>query len=215
MTVAEIIAFADRKFPNSVSDADCIIDINIIHKEVYNQIIRLKNIYALYTSYTVSSQLTYSFPSDCLPENVIKIEVSDDITGSITTDTLWQEYERKTLNENVDSGYVWGVIDSSTIIMAVDGAAIDTSNYEIRFFYYPSPTAITATTDTPQLDAEYHDLLCYALVQTLASQGQNPDTEIANYWQQKFDERFEKIKKRLKERYENAPIIDEQMESRW
>jgi hypothetical protein len=215
MTVAEIIAFADRKFPNSVSDADCTIDLNLIHKDVYGQIMRLKNIYDLTTLYTVANQLTYNLPTDCKPENIIKIEISKDIVYDIDDNTEWQEYEHKTLNDNVDSGYIWGVVAEGVIILAVDGKAIDTDFYEIRFFYYQDPPTLSGTGQTPLLDAEYHDLLCFGLTQSLASQGQNPDTEIANYYQQKFDERFDKIKKRLKERYENAPIIAEQMESRW
>lgn len=214
-TVQQIINFADRYYPNGVSDANCIIDIDMIHKAVYNKIIRLKNIYELSTSYTVADQLTYSLPTNCLPENIIKIEISEDITGSIDDDTLWQEYEFKTLNENIDDGFVWGVVNNNTIIIAVDGEAIDTSNYEIRFYYYPSPTAISATTQTPDLDAEYHDLLYYGLIQSLASQGQNPDTEVANYWQLKYDERIKQIEKGLKERYENAPIEKEELGSRW
>lgn len=214
-TVQQIINFADRYYPNSVSDANCIIDIDTIHKAVYNKIIRQKNIYTLATSYTIADQLTYSLPTDCLPENVIKIEVSSDVTGSIDSDTKWQEYDRATISQNIDDGYYWHNLNDTTIIMTEDAAAIDTSDYEIRFFYYASPTALSAVTDTPDLDAEYHDLLYYGLIQALASQGQNPDTEIADYYQKKFDERMEQIEQGLAERYTGAPIETEQLESRW
>lgn len=214
-TVQQIIDYADRYYPNSVSDANCIIDIDTIHKSVYNKIIRMKNIYELATGYTVADQLTYALPTNCLPENVIKIEISEDVTGSVDSDTVWQEYEFKTLNEEADSGYIWGVVNSTTIIILDDGDPIDTSNYEIRYYYYPTPTALTAVGDTPDLDAEYHDLLYYGLIQALASQGQNPDTEVANYWQTKFDERMKQIETGMKERLESAPIELEQLGSRW
>ena len=214
-TVQQIINYADRYYPNSISDANCLIDIDTIHKAVYNKIIRFKNIFELNTSYTVADQLTYTLPTDCLPENIIKIEISKDVTGSIDDDTVWQEYEFKTLVENIDSGYIWGVVNETTVIFAVDGEPIDTSNYEIRYYYYPNPTALTAVTDTPDLDAEYHDLLYYGLIQAMASQGQNPDFEVANYWQAKYDERMLQIEKGMKERLESAPIEPEQLESRW
>lgn len=214
-TVQQIINYATRYYPNAVSDANLIIDIDTIHKAVYNRIIRQKNIYTLETGYTVADQLTVTIPTTCLPENIIKIEISSDITGSIDDDTVWQEYERKSLNETIDSGYIWGVVNSTTIILAVDGEPIDTTNYEIRYYFYPNPTALTAVTDTPDLDAEYHDLLYFGLIQTIASQGQNPDTEVANYYQKKFDERIMQIEESMRERYDNAPIELDRLESRW
>lgn len=214
-TVAQIIAFADRYYPNSVSDANCIIDLDTIHKEIYNKIIRKKNVYELYTSYTVADQLTYTLPTDCLPENIIKIQISSDVTGSIDDNTLWQEYERATLEQDVDDGYYWHNMSDTTIIITKDGEPIDTSNYEIRFFYYKNPTAISTTTQTPDLDAEYHDLLYYRLINALSSQGQNPDVEIADYYQKKYEERMMQIENSLAERNSFAPIENEQLKMRW
>lgn len=214
-TVAQIIAFADRYYPNDVSDANCIIDLETIHKAVYNKIIRLKNIYETSTSYTVADQLTYTLPTDCLPENIIKIEVSEDATGSIDDDTIWNEHERSILSQDIDEGYFWHNMSDTTIILSNDGAAYDTANYEIKYCYYPSPTAISLTTQTPDLDAEYHDLLYYGLIQALASQGSNPDSYVANYYQQKFDERMKEIISLLEERYTEAPIEENKLGSRW
>lgn len=214
-TVRQIIDYADRYYPNSVSDTNCITDLDTIHKSAFNEIIRMKNTYTLYTSYTVADQLTYTLPTDCLPENIIKIKISSDVTGSIDDDTEWQEYGMATLEEDVDDGYYWAVLNPNTIIITKDGEPIATSNYEIRFFYFANPASLTATTDTPELDSEYHDLLYYGLIRDLASQGQNPDTEIADFYQRKYDERMATIKKLLGERFTSAPIEQDQLESRW
>lgn len=214
-TVQQIIDWVDRYYPNSVSDANMIIDLDQLHKSIYNKIIRKKNIYKDETSYTVADQLTYTLPTDCKPENIIKISVSDDTVGNIDSDTEWTKYEYATHDREIDDGTYWGIVNENTIILSDDGEAIDTSNYEIKYLYFPSPPTLSAVSDTPDLDSEYHDLLKYGLTQMVASQGQNPDTEVADYYQKKFDERFAEIEKLLAERYTNAPIEEDQLESRW
>ena len=43
LTITEIIAWVDRYFPNQVSDANCILDLDVVQKEVFIDLKRLKN----------------------------------------------------------------------------------------------------------------------------------------------------------------------------
>lgn len=215
MTVQQIIDWVDRYYPNSETAANKVIDLEVIHSQVYEDIIRKLNITDLFTDYTIANQYTYTFPSDCKSSNIVMITVSSDVTGSIDDDTTWQEYEYADIRKDVDSGFYWGKLTDTTYILIKDGVAIDTSNYEIRINYFASPTTLTAVTQTPDLDSTYHDLLQYGLIQMLASEGANPDTEIANYYQNKFDEGMKTIYDSLKERLEASPIEPQILESRW
>ena len=201
-SVNQIIAYADRKFPNSESDANKIIDLGDLHKEIYVKIARLKNDYEIYETDTIADQLTYSLPSNCSIDNIIAIKVSQ--TATIDSDTGWDTFEYAALNDDVSSGNYYGRATNSTFALVKNGAPINTAGLSIRIFYYKTPASLSAVTDTPELDSYYHDLLKYGLIQSLAIQGHSPDTEIADYWQKKYDELLRDIEKNLAYRYSGA-----------
>jgi hypothetical protein len=212
-TVQQIIDYADRKFPNAETDANKIIDLDDLHKKAYVQIARLKNDYEIYETETIADQLTYSLPSNCTIDNIIAVKVSQSAT--ITTSSEWDTYEYAGLNDKIDNGYYYARATSSTIALTKDGIPINTSGLSIRIFYYKTPAALSAVGDTPELDSDYHDLLKCGLIQTLASQGHNPDTEIADYWQKKYDEFIEEVKESLSDRYNSSPSSYNQNEEWW
>ena len=98
--------------------------------------------------------------------------------------------------------------------MLKDGDPIDTAGYEIRIYYFRTPNTLTATTDTPQLEDQYHNLLKYGLISMIASQGHNPDTQIADYYQRKFDEQFMIVEQNISKKDIKGAEF-EQLESRW
>lgn len=214
-TAGQIIDWVNRYYPNIESTANKLIDLDQIHKSVYEKIIRQKNITSMFTDYTIADQYTYTFISDCKPDNIFKILVSDTVTSSIDENTKWQEYQFADLGKDVESGYYWTPLTRTTYILIKDGLPLPTSDWEIRIYYYNSPVSITLTTQTPTLDEEYHDLLKYALVQMLASEGDNPDTEVANYYQLKYQERFNEITDSMAERRDATPVEPEVWGSRW
>jgi len=211
--VQQIIDYADRKFPNSETDANKIIDLDDLHKKAYVQIARLKNDYEIYETETIADQLTYSLPSNCTIDNIISIRVSQSTT--ITASTIWDTYEYAGLNDKIDNGYFYGRATSSVVALTKLGLPIGTDGLSIRIFYYRTPVSLSAVTDTPELDSDYHDLLKYGLIQTIAAQGHNPDTEIADYWQKKYDEFMEDVKESLGDRYNSAPSSYNQNEEWW
>lgn len=75
-------------------------------------------------------------------------------------------------------------------------------------YYDRPPTEITTLNldESPTLEVNYHDLMVYALIQELASQGNNPDAEIADFYQVKYDEFFDEIKDSVKASDDNQVI---------
>ena len=209
-TVQEIITWVDRKYPNSETDANMIIDLNGIQDEVFVKLSRLRHDHEIYADTTVADQLSYNLPSNCTIDNIIAIKVS---TDSDATD--WDTYKYAGLLTDTSTGKWFGIGTDSTYILLDDDAAIDTADLSIRIFYYKTPAALSAVTDTPELYSQYHNLLKYALCQTLAAQGQNPDTEIADYWQRKYDEFFEQVEANLTEKFNSAPATTTQIEEVW
>ena len=206
-SVSQIISFVNRKYPNAETDANKVSDLNDIHKRVYVKIAKLKNEYEIYETTTIANQLTYSLPSDCSIDNIIALKVSQSTT--ITASTEWDEYEFAGLNDDTTTGYWYGDGGNNLIALLKDDLPISTAGLSIRLFYWKRPNALSSAnmSATPELDEDYHDVLKFQLVSELASQGQSPDTEIADFWQRKADEFLAEVEENLKERYNKAPTV--------
>jgi len=214
-TIQQIVDYADRKYENTETDANKVSDLNDIHTNVYVKIAKLKNKYEIYETDTVADQLTYSLPSDCSLDNIIAVKVSRSTT--ITSSTAWNTYEYAGLNDDTAVGYWYGDAGTSVIALLDYDMPIAATGYSIRIFYYKRPNTLTSSDMTviPELDADYHDLLKYGLIQAIASQGANPDTEIADYWQKKFDEFMVDVERNLSEKYNTNPTQSSQCEEYW
>ena len=207
--------FAAIFYPNSVSDANQITILDHIHKEIYNKIKRLKYDFDMNGDQsTIADQLTYTKPTDADFDQIFMIQVSQDLAASIDSETIWDTYEYTDLKSDISTGYYWGRASDTAFALVKDGEAIDTTGYEIRVFYFRTPNALTAVTDTPELETQYHNLLKYKLISMLASQGANPDTQIADYWQRYYDEEFIAVQKNI-EKKDQRGVDFEQLESRW
>lgn len=206
-TVQQICDFADRKYPNSETDANKVSDLNDIHKRVYVKIAKLKNELEPYEITTIANQLTYNLPSDCSIDNIVSVKVPQSTT--ITASTEWDEYNFAGVNDDTTSGYWYGDGGNGLIALLKDDLPISTAGLSIRLFYYKRPNALSSAdmTATPELDEDYHDVLKFQLVSELASQGQSPDTEIADFWQRKTDEFLAEVEKNLLKRYKKAPAV--------
>lgn len=214
-TVQEIINYADRKYPNQETVANKIEDLNDIHNELFIKIAKLKHAYEQHEFYTVSNQMTYILPSNCHIDNIIKdgVKVATDLT--VTANTTFDTYEYAGLNDDIDSGNYYGDGGNGTIDLVKDGKPISTTGYSVRLFFYARPTPLTAATDTPDLDSDYHALLKYGLIQSLASSGNNPDTEIADYYQRKHDDFFKEVEDSLNDKFNKTPTQSNQAKEYW
>lgn len=217
-TVAQIISFVEKIYPraNDVVEADQITFLNQVLDETYNKMLRVNQNYAYSDTDTVADQPNYSLPSDCTADNVIKIMVSKDLTVDIDSATEWDEYEYIGVLDDFDlsSGQYYSTQGGSIYIFS-NGLPPTTSGYNIRIYYYATPSTLTATTDTPEINSKFHNLLKYGLISLVASMGDNPETEIADFWQRKYDEELITAQNSMSDKFNKAPLQSQQAVEYW
>lgn len=193
MLVSAIIQYIRERYPKvnnttNYPDSLFITDLDLIHKEEYVKFKRLKHRYTVdQTVYTLPNQLEYTLPANCTIENIIHLEIAG------------QEYEFADGEQDISIGhyYRYGSTDTSIEIW-VDGAAIkDENDLQITIKFYPEPTPLTLATQTPELESKYHNLLIYRLFARIASIGENPDADIANYWETTYMEKYAEAEKQF------------------
>lgn len=225
-TVQDIIDYAERKFPDhGETTANMIKDLNDIHKEVFIKISKFKNTRGIWSFDTAEDAITeevlphYDLDTNMELDDIITVKVSTVTTP--TSEEDYETYEYAGLLDYVDDGtyfYDAGVNPDSgvkKIGLVKDGSPPDAAGYDVRVYYYKRPVTLTSATDTPNLHTDYHAILKYLLVQSLASQGHSMDNEIANYYQKKADEFLNAIAEETEERYNQTPNSDGQSEEWW
>lgn len=214
-TIQEIINYAERKYHSSETDINKVSDLNDLHIKIYVKIARLKNEYKVYETTTGENQLIYSLPDNCSIDNIITVKISQ--STEINSFTAWDECDYAGLKDNTESGFYYGDAGDNKIAIIQDGLPITTEGLAIAIFYFNKPAALTSgnMSAIPELHSDYHDLLKYGLIQELASQGHNPDTEIADYWQARYDDFMKDVEANLSDKYNKAPTQANQASEWW
>ena len=215
-TVQAIDNFALRVYPkaSNILIADRISDLDDIHKEIFVKIGRLSNQFEnIIIGLTVANETDYLLPTDCTIDNIVAIKVSK---TTVLTDE-WNEFIYTPINSNISHGCYFSKSRAGYFALAIDGKPIITSGLTIVMYYYKNPTTLasSALTVTPDLYEMYHNLLKYRYIQRLASQGENPDSEIANYWEKEYQEYFDWVKSDISERNNSTPDQANQVRGEW
>jgi hypothetical protein len=211
-SVQDIITWVDRHYKNTETTANKIIDLEHIHRELFVRLMKLKDKYEVYATASIADQFTYNLPNDCDFNNIVSVRVSKSTT--INKDTAWTYLGYAGLNDDISSGSYYGQAAGGVMAITENGKPLATTGLEIRVFYFKNPAAITATTDVPELDEPYHNLLKYALAQSLASQGSDPDTRMADYYQAKYDEFYSWAERDLRIKV-NLQSVDQNNTVQW
>lgn len=217
-TVSQIISYAELIYPrvNDISTANQIKILNRIMDEINNKLLRVRWENDPYEMYSVADQPSYTLPTDCTPDNVIKVIVSQEVSTSLSTSTEWDEYSYVGMLDKSDVSFGdYYILQDNLIFLFKDGEPLDTTDYVIRLYYYRKPTNLSAVTDTPEIEEAYHNLFEYGLIQSVASIGDNPEGSIADYWQKRFDEELMVNKRNLEDKFDNAPLKTRQIDERW
>jgi hypothetical protein len=209
-SLQQCIDFLDRKCPDhGETDANVCSDLNDLHNDIFLQLYRLSNNVERYqASDTIADQLSYSLPSNARIEDILRIEVAID-----TSDSEFEEYTYQGFMDYAGTGNYYGRDTATTFWLMKDGLPISTAGLTVMIYHYKRPTQFDSSdlSVIPELDADYHDLLKFGIVQLMYEQGAHPNTELADYWQRKFDEKMIKVKNAMQERYSNAPNITSQI----
>lgn len=209
-TVQEIIDFANRKYPNNgETTANMIIDLDCIHKEIFVKLLKLKNEQQIWSFTTVAGLPVYDLPADCSIDFIISVQVSNVANPGAASE--YDTYQYAGLQDDVSSGYFFydggknQVTGYTKIGLVSNGGNLQTDGLEVRVFYYKRANTLANVSDIPNLNSDYHSLLKYALVTSLASGGHNPDTAIADYYQAKYDEFFKDIQEDITSKFTEKP----------
>lgn len=213
--IQDIIDYIDRKYPNNESTTNKIKDLDIIYKEAFNQIKKFTDEYSIFETYTIANRFTYSLPTRCKIYMIKSLLVSADTRTNITVNTKWQEYKYGSLNTIKDNDYYYTRVSDSVFGLSNYGLPISTSDLIIKIFYYKIPNDLTLVGDTIELDKIYTSILRYGLINSIASQGNNPDTKIADYYQRKYDEQIDIIKDSFSDNTNVSPIKYNEVQERW
>lgn len=190
-TLQDIIDFLNRKYPNHGElNANIIKDLQDIHLDIYLRLQRLSNLYEIEEIDTVADQLEYDLPEYIEVENIIELLVSTDEEG-----TNFEKYSYRGTRDSNPLGRYYGRAAEGKIFIRNDQKAIRFDDLKIKIKYYRTPEELTSTslTQVPELDLKYHDLLKYRIVHEIASQGHNPNIDIANYWRSRYDEKMRTV----------------------
>lgn len=215
-TITELKSWINNKYPKSVSiystDALLATDLNDAQDEVFIDLDnRLGNDYKISTSIvTVANQLAYDLPSDCIITNIVKIEVANS-SGE------YEEYKKIGIAEYLPYGKYYTRGEIGKFNLYFDRAAITTSDLTIKIYYYPSPATLSSSSmsTVPSLNVKYHNLLKYKLAQKCSSTGENPDVEIANYYEMLYQEYLAKVKEEIQSNDATCGEYGNQTEERW
>lgn len=212
-TIQEIINYAERYYPRTtlISTANKVLDLNDIHNTAYLRLKRLKNDFEIYEIYTIANEPFYSLPGNCRIDDILKIEVSDDVS-----DLTSSQYFYSGLNDDIGIGNYFGRVTEGLFYLFSNGYPINITGLVARLYYYPRPALLlpSVLTAVPDLDLDYHDLLKFGLIQAMASQGHDPDYDIADHWQAEYDTKMALIEENLKARNDNAPLRRAEMKER-
>jgi hypothetical protein len=217
-TVQEIIDYASRKIKNSVSTADKVADLNNVLTETYIKMKRVRLELAVYEDITTSNILSgevnvfYSLPPYAKISDITKIMVAKDDLA-----TEFEEYKYAGIEDDITFGQYFGATEQGTYWLLDDERAVEAADRKIIIYYYKRPKALSVSSlsEEPELEPDYHNLLKYGLIVELANQGHHPDTEIADYWQAKYDELLKTVVQSLSDRNDNAPLTTRECEERW
>jgi len=185
-TVAQIISFAREVIPQAttaiIADALCIPHINDIAIEEYLKLGQLEDYITTDKSITtVANQIEYDLPNKCSLKNIesVKVYISADYPV---------EYELADNTTDLSCGnyYRYGSLKTKIKLLNY-GVAISAAGLEVEIEYYPTPTALTLVTQTPELDELYHSLIKYRFANRLASFKEVVDIDAANHWQAEYD----------------------------
>ena len=217
-TVQHIINYATTMYPRvaDISTNDKITILNQLLDEIYNRLLRPRWENDSYDVTTVADKPSYSLPTDATADNILKISISEDDSGSLSSSTNWYDYKVVGLLDDIDISYgEYAVFQDDQVFIFKDGVPFPTDDKVLRMYYYRTPTYLSTVNDVPEIEYKYFNLLKYGLIQNVASIGDNPEPMIADYWQSKYDEEMEIALRSLSDKFNNAPLKTRQVEEYW
>jgi hypothetical protein len=212
-SLQNIINFLNRKYPNhGESNANIVNDLQDIHLDIYLKMQRLSNTFEIEEIDSVANQLEYELPDEIKVENIIQLLVSTNTEG-----TEFDKYEYRGIADVNVYGRYFGRASEGKIFIRENGQALRFDDLTIKIYYYRVPEELTDDDldQVPELDTRYHDLLKYKIIHEIASQGHNPNTDIANFWLGKYNEKMKTVMSDLENNLHHSYNKIPEQKERW
>ena len=133
-------------------------------------------------------------------DSKMQVETSED-------SEKYEDFPFKSYDENLDYINYYTYSDDKTKFLIYENSlAIAAADRNINIKYYKENTSYDGSNLAviPSLELKFHDYFVYGLVAENASCGEDPDYQIANFWEQKTDEFTQDIIYRITEDENNA-----------
>jgi len=197
-TIGEILTDVDNRLPNQFTSAIKVGWAN----DIIRQIFKYMNKSKVYVFTTVKDQPTYALPSDGTIDLVYALKVAN--TTPTTTSTQFITYDYAGLEQNLTGNQYYDGLSNNVGLFPTPTA----SSYEVRIFYKVRPTTLSESSLTvvPNINEDYHDIIKFYILMTIAKSGHNPDVQLANNYQLDYDECMARMFKDEMEKKIRTPL---------
>jgi len=190
MTLQEILDEIAEKYPHGLSNDSVIRKVNVVQNELFRTTFRVNTM----TAYDILKDV-FSYPLPCSPSNVIDVLVND-------TEYIYQDVKK---GANVPFYYF-----TEDKELGLFPSPIDDSAGGLIVFHYQEPKQLSAsvTSQTPDLDVDFHMLLVYGSLVQIAENFS--DVDMVNNFTSKYNGLFQEFK-RVTDETPDYPVIEDVM----
>lgn len=201
MTVTALLAYIDSLYPNAATTQEKIQFLN----DALNDVSRdFGPIIEDSTTLTVDGQERYDYPSTMKDINsIFMLDVAN--TTTPTLDSHWVTYRRQFMGGPKIGNIYYDAYQTSLGVRQFGLYPVPSADdYPVRIRYRRplAQLSVTSLTAEPEIDSRYHNILAFYAAGMVAGSGDNPDAQIANYYNMAY-------RNGLQEMYRHYGLIKE------
>lgn len=156
-----------------------------------NEIYRYMASTEIYEFDTIAGQALYNMASDMEIDKIKSVQMSDSTVIDGTEGYVTYEYAG--INETLSGNCYYDALGQIGLYPVPSTSG---SGYKVKIHYEASPVQLSTNTLTtiPSVNDEYQDILKWRACRDIAGSGNNPDANLAAYYQGLYDKLFRRIK---------------------
>ena len=169
MTVGEIIADADERIPNTISESRKISWLNEIQQQLFRKVNFPPQVEKLTA---IAGQVLYPLPDYCPADRIKRVVV---IAAGVSTEYVYKPFD------DVVKGSFYYLINDSIIGLY----PVPIGGEEVLIYFSKRPSSLSSSS-VPELPKEYHEIFTVALCARIAKVQR--DVELANNYSADYEE---------------------------
>ena len=196
-TVTQILADIDVRLPNSFTEAQKLAWLNDTQRKIAKYL-KVDGVH----EFVASSSMEYALSTNIRIENIKHLYSGDSTAiAGITSTAVWTEHDYAGADDLM-SGYKYYLPNiphfNSTVLSTSLCLYPESTEVRVVRIYYEtllSDLTTASTSNTPLWNSDWHDILKYGVMETVAKSGNNPDVDLANNYHREYLEILRDIKK--------------------